>query len=130
MLKRFTKNKKGQSVVEFALVLPVLLLVLFGITEFGRAIMTKNVLHTASREGARLAAVSAVDDSSSVKSRVQEILNAANITPKTIDIQFDTVNKSVTVEVTTDFEVLSGTIISSFVGIVELKGFTVMKYEG
>jgi len=130
MLKIFAKDKKGQSLVEFALVLPLLLLILFGITEFGRAIMTKNVLHSASREGARLAVVSAVDDSVSVQNRVLEILQAANIDPKEIKIEFFPADKSIKVTVTTDFEVLSGTIISSFVGILELKGFTVMKYEG
>jgi Flp pilus assembly protein TadG len=57
----FIRQKRGQSVVELALVLPLLLLVLFGITEFGRAWMTQNVLTSAAREGARLAVVTAPD---------------------------------------------------------------------
>lgn len=130
MIKRFTKDKRAQSLVEFALVLPILLLVLFGITEFGRAIMTKNVLHTASREGARLAVVSAVDDSVSVQNRVLEVLQGANIDPKEIKVEFFPADNSVKVTVTTDFEVLSGSIIDSFIGTYELKGVTVMKYEG
>ena len=73
MKKTSLKESKGQSIIEFALLLPILLLVVFGITEFGRAIMTKDVLHTASREGARLAAVSSVGDSLSVKARVRII---------------------------------------------------------
>ena len=35
------KGKKGQSLVEFALVVPMLLLLVFGIAEFGRAWMTR-----------------------------------------------------------------------------------------
>jgi Flp pilus assembly protein TadG len=130
MRKLFHNDKDGQSIVEFAMILPVLLLVLFGITEFGRAIMVTNVLNSASREGARLAAVSAVGDSLSVRNRVLEVLNAANIEAKTIDIQVSALDRTVTVTVTTDFEVLSGGILDAFMGTYELKGTTVMRYEG
>ena len=130
MRKFLLKEKDGQSVIEFALILPILLLVLFGITEFGRAIMVTNVLNTASREGARLAAVSPVGDSLSVRGRVVQVLQAANITAKDITIQFLPAEKSVEVTVTTDFEVLSGGILDPFIGTFELKGKTVMRYEG
>jgi Flp pilus assembly protein TadG len=130
MRKLFLGDKDGQSIVEFALVLPILLLVLFGVTEFGRAIMVTNVLNTASREGARLAAVSSVGDSLSVRDRVLEVLNAANIEAKTIDIQVSALEKTVTVTVSTDFKVLSGGILDPFMGTYELKGTTVMRYEG
>jgi uncharacterized protein (UPF0333 family) len=50
-------TERGQSVVEFTLVLPVLLLVLFSIIEFGLVMYDKvSVIHDA-REAARLAAV-------------------------------------------------------------------------
>ena len=130
MRKLFLKDKKGQSIIEFAVILPILLMVLFGITEFGRAIMVTNVLNTASREGARLAAVSSVSDSLSVRARVVEVLDAANIDAKAITIQFLVSEKSVEVTVTTDFEVLSGGILDPFIGTFELKGKTVMRYEG
>lgn len=130
MRKPFLKDKKGQSIIEFAVILPILLMVLFGITEFGRAIMVTNVLNTASREGARLAAVSSVSDSLSVRARVVEVLDAANIDAKDITIQFLLSEKSVEVTVTTDFEVLSGGILDPFIGTFELKGKTVMRYEG
>lgn len=130
MRGKFLKDKKGQSIIEFAVVLPILLMVLFGITEFGRAIMVTNVLNTASREGARLAVVSSVSDSVAVRSRVVEVLNAANIDAKEITIQFFLPQKSVEVTVTTDFEVLSGGILDPFIGTFELKGKTVMRYEG
>lgn len=130
MRGKFFKDKKGQSIIEFAVVLPILLMVLFGITEFGRAIMVTNVLNTASREGARLAAVSSVTDSLSVRARVVEVLDAANIDAKAITIQFLIPEKSVEVTVTTDFEVLSGGILDPFMGTFELKGKTVMRYEG
>ena len=47
-------NQRGAAAVEFALLLPVLIMVLFGIIEFGVALSRQQVLATASREGARL----------------------------------------------------------------------------
>ena len=47
------KNHRGASAVEFALILPLLLCVLFGIVEFGLLMYNKAVITNASREGAR-----------------------------------------------------------------------------
>lgn len=121
------KNKRGQAIIEFAMLLPILLLVLFGITEFGRAIMVKNILHTAAREGARLAVVS---DSTSAHGRVLEVLNAAKVTPKAIIIAYNIPQRKVEVTVTTDFEVLSAGVLDPFMGVLELRGKTVMRLEG
>jgi Flp pilus assembly protein TadG len=132
MISKFAifRNNKGNSVIEFALVLPILLLVVFGITEFGRAIMVTNVLNSASREGARLAAVSSLTDSTAVRTRVIEVLTAANITPKDINIEYSPSTKTIKVTVTNAFEVLSAGVLGSFAGTIELRGTTVMKYEG
>jgi Flp pilus assembly protein TadG len=48
---------RGTAAVEFALVLPVLLLIVFGIIDFGRALNAQIVLTGAAREGVRLAAL-------------------------------------------------------------------------
>jgi len=48
---------RGSVAVEFALVLPVLLLIVFGIIDFGRALNAQIVLTGAAREGVRLAAL-------------------------------------------------------------------------
>lgn len=56
-LTRFAKRDDGQAVVEFALIMPFLLLFLVGIIEFGRAWNQHEVLTDATREGARKAAV-------------------------------------------------------------------------
>lgn len=58
-MKRFIKNAKGQSSVEFALVLPVLILLLLGIMEFGRIFAGYLELQNAARDGARYAAIHA-----------------------------------------------------------------------
>jgi len=50
-------TSRGQALVEFALILPLLMVVLMGILELGRAWNMKQVLTDAAREGARLAVV-------------------------------------------------------------------------
>ncbi len=48
------KNESGQSLVEMALVLPVLLLLLVGIIDFGRVLYSYSHLHLATQEAVRL----------------------------------------------------------------------------
>jgi Flp pilus assembly protein TadG len=48
---------RGAAAVEFALVLPLLLLLVFGIIDFGRALNAQLTLTQAAREGVRLAAL-------------------------------------------------------------------------
>jgi len=52
-----TARDRGSVAVEFALVVPVLLLIVFGIIDFGRALNAQIVLTGAAREGVRLAAL-------------------------------------------------------------------------
>ena len=51
------KNRKGQALVETALVLFVIVIITFAITEFGRAMYIKNMLNNAARSGVRQAVV-------------------------------------------------------------------------
>ena len=51
--------QRGQSLVEFALVLPIFLLLLFGLIDGGRFVYLNSVVSQAAREGARLATVEA-----------------------------------------------------------------------
>jgi len=54
-------HDRGTAAVEFALVLPVLLLIVFGIVDFGRALNAQLTLTGAAREGVRLAALGYTD---------------------------------------------------------------------
>jgi Flp pilus assembly protein TadG len=51
------RNESGQALVEFALVVPIFLLLLLGVVEFARAWNLYEVLTDAGREGARRAVV-------------------------------------------------------------------------
>jgi Flp pilus assembly protein TadG len=54
----FRKNQQGQAMVEFAIVLPVLLLLVLGLMQFGLAYFHHLTVTDAVRAGARQAAVS------------------------------------------------------------------------
>lgn len=54
---RVGRGQAGASAVEFAIVLPVLVLLLFGVIQFGLAYNRQQGLNAAVREGARLASI-------------------------------------------------------------------------
>jgi Flp pilus assembly protein TadG len=54
-------REEGVAAVEFAIILPVLCLILFGVLEFGRVWSQYQLYQGAAREGARCAAVKATD---------------------------------------------------------------------
>lgn len=54
---RVRSADRGAAAVEFALVLPLLLLLVFGIIDFGRALNAQVTITQAAREGARLVAL-------------------------------------------------------------------------
>ncbi len=57
-------REAGQSAVEFALVLPILLLLLIGVFDFGRAFYYYNAVANAAREGARAGVYTSASDAS------------------------------------------------------------------
>ncbi len=56
------RNSKGQSLVETALILPLIILLLMGMVEFTRIFGSYLIITHASREGARLAAIGKSDE--------------------------------------------------------------------
>lgn len=63
-------DKRGAALVEFALAVPLLLVVIAGIVDFGFAFQRQEVITNAAREGARLAVLPGYD-STAVESRVR-----------------------------------------------------------
>ncbi len=75
--------RSGVAAVEFALVVPVFLLFVFGLIEFGRMMMVQQALTNAAREGCRTAILATTTSSSDVESAVRDYLlsvtsNASN----------------------------------------------------
>ena len=74
------RHDRGAAAVEFALLLPLLLLLVFGLIDFGRALYAQVTLTQAAREGARLAALG----QSSVVSRTQAA--ATDLSPVAVSV--------------------------------------------
>ena len=53
MLRGWRDGERGQSLVEFALVLPVLFFLIFGVIDVSRAVWQENTLAYAAREATR-----------------------------------------------------------------------------
>ncbi len=76
-------ERKGQSLVEFALVLPILLLIVVGILEFGLAFRTFQVVTNAAREGARTAVLRTTD--AEVQAVVNRYLESGGLSAAVVD---------------------------------------------
>jgi hypothetical protein len=81
LLTQLSRKQGGQALVELALLLPILVVFLFGIIEFGRVFNAYLVVNHASREGVRAGVVGASD--AEITQRVNDstrILNQQNLT--------------------------------------------------
>jgi len=95
----------GAAAVEFALVAPLLLLLICGIVDFGRAYATLNQLTASVREGARVAAVMSDPGSTAARTDIRKAVLAYSkgqpggpqIAPSSIHVDFE--NGMVTVTV-------------------------------
>jgi Flp pilus assembly protein TadG len=81
---RRTSGEQGSSTVELIIMVPVLLLVLFGAVELSRAWFTVNIATTAAREGVRAGVVTPtgsgdVFNAAEANARIDAILAAANL---------------------------------------------------
>lgn len=76
---RSRQRSRGQALAEFAIVLPVLVLVIFGLFDAGRGVIFFTELSNASRAGARIAIVNQSNDASCVGSDTTFKCAAANV---------------------------------------------------
>ena len=77
---------QGSVTVEFVLVLPVLLIILFSLIDFGRLMHAKLQLAEAAREGARAAALQTGEDATTTVDTLVGTMKANMTTPYDINI--------------------------------------------
>lgn len=70
---RRCRGERGASAVEFAIILPLLILLVFGIAEFSIAYNRAQGIHAASREGSRIAALPQTTQEE-IDTRVRDLL--------------------------------------------------------
>lgn len=125
------RDERGAAAVEFALVVPLLLLLVLGIAEFGRAYNISSTLAGAAREGARTMALE--NSTSAARSAAQGAatglgLSASQITvtPSSCPTSSTGSTTLVTVRITYPMTFVSGLLGSS----VTLHGTGVMRCNG
>ena len=72
------KNQRGTSTLEFIVVLPCLLIVMFGIIEYGWVFLKASQVNNAARQGVR-AAVRPDADEQEVEDAVADVMNKAGL---------------------------------------------------
>ncbi|TFV51942.1 TadE/TadG family type IV pilus assembly protein [Blastococcus sp. TF02A_35] len=77
------RDERGASAVEFAFVVPLLLLLVLGIAEFGRAFQVQGTISAAAREGVRTMALQ--DDRAAARAAVRNA--AGTLDPAITDLQ-------------------------------------------
>ena len=92
------REERGAALVEFALALPLLLVVLAGIVDFGFVFQRYEVVTNAAREGARLATLPGYDDDRRSTFRVRDyVQQGLNINTAALDTAMPSGNVTTTV---------------------------------
>jgi Flp pilus assembly protein TadG len=76
MFRRLLREQKGAVIVEFALVVPFLFLIVFGIIDFSRAYAQLNNINSSLREGARFGAAQIAPDVTQIKAEITRFSSA------------------------------------------------------
>lgn len=130
---RFGGKTRGQTLVEFALILPIFILVLVGIFDFGRAVYAFNTISNASRQAVRLGIV----DQNVTNLQAEAVKAAVSLgaVPGDVDVAFLTPNLSGTctspvgvgcvVEITVHYQYTAATpLIGNLVGTIDMSSTT------
>jgi Flp pilus assembly protein TadG len=82
LTKRSRKSQRGAAALEFALVVPVLIILVFGIVDFGLMINSQSVFANASRDAARAGSFSATQSEiqTVVTSETSYLSNVSDVT--------------------------------------------------
>ncbi len=118
-------SESGQELVEFALLLPLLLLLLFGIMDFGIAVLKYNTLANVGREIARYGSVRY--DEARIESYIQDELGrwTTGLALEREDIEFvltsgGPLQSTISVTVTHQHRFLTGPVIQAVGGNPDL----------
>ena len=124
-------DSRGTSTLEFVVVLPVLLFVLFAIVEVSRAWLTLNLATAAAREGVRAGVVAAPDSVSTAgNAKIDAMLGSGNwsgsVSCATSPCAADQV---VSATVTLQFQTVVPLIMPAMWGTMNITQTATMRYE-
>ncbi|MEA3407630.1 MAG: TadE family protein [Chloroflexota bacterium] len=115
------RRERGQALAEYVLVLPLLLLLIFGIIDFAIVVLQYNTIANAAREGARAGVV--------VQGDVTDVVDAAESAAAVLTVGLDSDDLTITamadaetISVTVDYtaRLITGIIIEAVGGDAEI----------
>jgi hypothetical protein len=83
------RSRRGQALVEFVLVIPILLLLVLGLMDFARAWQTQHAMADAAREGARMLVVNETAGFEAAELAIRERLADARLDLTRLTVRFD-----------------------------------------
>lgn len=133
LFRSFRLYRRGAALVEFAIVAPVLLLLVMGMIEYGRLVMVQQVITNASREGARQGTLEGAT-TASVTTTVNQFLAASRIHGAVVTVTPNPPSSAafgnpVTVAVQVPFSEVSWLPTPMFLSGATLSATTVMRRE-
>ncbi|MCF0109855.1 MAG: pilus assembly protein [Erysipelotrichaceae bacterium] len=130
MIRRLHKDEEGQAMVEFALVLPILLMVLCAIIDFGWLYYNSISLKNAAREGARYAVIHYEPGTTWKDDATNRMMASMVGVDNAVAIVSDPVGQQITAQVSSDTPLLTG-FLSTIMGrnSITLHASCVMRLE-
>jgi len=132
--RRRNAGERGTALVEFALVFPLLLVLTLTVVDLSRAFFVKNLAYQAAREGVRQLVVMSASDSATVRQRVLQVTQSANVTLGSLTITGPTSDHMMGVTVGVQFNWLFLGLFdwlgASFTNPATLNGAAWMRKEG
>ena len=131
-----SNSRSGTTVVEFAMIAPVLFSLMFGCIEVARAVMVIHVLEEAARVGCRQAILDEAQELD-VENVVAKLMAAAGITVASSDIEITpdpltaaSLWEAVTVKVSVPYKEFCWLPVPRFMGAITLSGASTLPREG
>ncbi len=122
-------KEKGQSLVEMALILPLLLLLLMGVIDVGRALYAYTVVNDAAAEGIIYGTMFPTDRDAIITRARESADGYVTLDAATIDVQPNPINpvpgSLITVTVVYDIQMITPIMDAMFPGGVHLRGQSV-----
>jgi Flp pilus assembly protein TadG len=131
---RRRSKRCGAAVVEFAVLAPILFLLIFGMIEYGRMVMVQQLITNAAREGARVAILDGMTNDD-VEDAVQDKVGGAitildtDVTTDPADITTAAAGAAITVTVGVNFSDVSWLPDALWLGGKRLTASSAMRRE-
>lgn len=106
LVRRARNRERGAAVLEAAILLPLLIVLLFGIIDVGRLVFTKMTLHDAAQEGSIYGAYNP-SDASNVQLRVVEAMDNLGLVTADVVVECPGGTDTIKVTVTKDVSMIT-----------------------